>query len=161
MCGHCVGYARGMLAFEWTAERVAVAIQAFAASLAAIAAGAAWRSARASARAVQEAQRDRRIERLRERRARFEPMRVALIAFREADVGGRWEKFDEARLAVQTWLPLAEGHDFPQTTYVLAAIDKQTIHSDESREITDNAIGEVEREIMRLEDEIAGLGGGR
>ncbi len=67
----------------------------------------------------------------------------------------RSEKFGEARLAVQTWLPLAEGHDFPQTTYVLGAINKETIHSDESREITDNAIAEVEREIMRLDDEIA------
>jgi hypothetical protein len=147
-----------VLAFEWTAERVGVVVQVVAALLAAVAAGAAWRSAKASAGAVREAQRDRRVERLLERRARFETMRVALIGFREADVGGRLDALRRARLALQAQLPLLEGHDFPQATYLLAAVrGPEEMHSDESQETASNAIGEMEREIIRLDEAIAPL----
>lgn len=143
-----------MLAFEWTAERVSVLVQGIAAGLTALAAGAAWRSAKASARAVRETQRDRRLERLVERRARFEAMRVALIRFNEANVSGRMGAFHDARLALQAHLPLLEGHDFPQATYFLEAIGPHEIHSDESREVASNAIGEMEQEIIRLDEAI-------
>lgn len=133
-------------------------VQMLATLLAAVAAVAAWWSASASAAAVKHAERDRKVERLKERRTRFESMRAALVRFYD---DGSLANLEEARFSMAYGIPLQEGHEFSQSTYfhelVLLINDVPTDR--EAEEAAERAIREVEREIVRLDEEIAKLEG--